>query len=422
MFKHHELDQFARTVLQQNDRGGYTVPTDALYPYQWNWDSAFAALGFSEFDLPRAWKEIETLFTGQWDNGMLPHIIFHKIDDRYFPGPDEWKGIGPIPSSGISQPPVLATIIRQIWEKNTISGDKQVQKLYPKLLHWHRWFMNWRCENGMIFVTHPWEAGRDNAPDWDRAMAAIDPVNIAPYQRRDTSHVDPKMRPTKYDYDRYIWLVNQGRNYGWDERVLRENRSFKVADPTLSFILLRANRDLMSIGLALGQNVDEITRWISIQEQGINRLWNDEILSYDSFDITSGKFAGSISNASFMCWYGGIYDRRMLSHFDRIMDKVKYGMPSHDPDSVLFDRKRYWRGPSWAIMNMMIGVGLEDAGELERAELVKFQTNLAISQKGFAEYFDPIDGTPAGGTTFTWTAAVWLGWAKNLVGARDGRD
>jgi hypothetical protein len=30
---------------------------------------------------------------------------------------------------------------------------------------------------------------------------------------------------------------------------------------------------------------------------------------------------------------------------------------------------------------------------------------------GFAEYYSPLDGTPAGGETFTWTAAVWLGWA-----------
>ena len=31
----------------RNDRGGYTVPTEGLYPYQWNWDSAFVALGFA---------------------------------------------------------------------------------------------------------------------------------------------------------------------------------------------------------------------------------------------------------------------------------------------------------------------------------------------------------------------------------------
>ena len=64
-------------------------------------------------------------------------------------------------------------------------------------------------------------------------------------------------------------------------------------------------------------------------------------------------------------------------------------------------------------MNMMIGIGLEDAGEKKRADIIRSQTHLAISEKGFAEYFDPLDGTPAGGNSFTWTAAVWLGWAKN---------
>ena len=40
----------ARAVLRANDRGGYCVPTARLYPFQWNWDSAFVALGFQTFD------------------------------------------------------------------------------------------------------------------------------------------------------------------------------------------------------------------------------------------------------------------------------------------------------------------------------------------------------------------------------------
>ena len=73
-----DLNAQARDILIRNDRGGYTVPTHGLYPYQWNWDSAFVALGFAEFDRNRAWQEIETLISGQWDDGMIPHIIFHK--------------------------------------------------------------------------------------------------------------------------------------------------------------------------------------------------------------------------------------------------------------------------------------------------------------------------------------------------------
>ena len=48
----------AQAVLRDNDRGGYTVPTSGLYPYQWNWDAAFCALGWITFDEPRAWREL----------------------------------------------------------------------------------------------------------------------------------------------------------------------------------------------------------------------------------------------------------------------------------------------------------------------------------------------------------------------------
>ena len=67
-----DFAEAARTVLRTNDRGGYTVPTARLYPYQWNWDSAFCAMGFATFDEARAWREIERLLEGQWDDGLVP--------------------------------------------------------------------------------------------------------------------------------------------------------------------------------------------------------------------------------------------------------------------------------------------------------------------------------------------------------------
>ena len=33
-----DLIEQARAILRGNDRGGYTVPTHRLYPFQWNWD------------------------------------------------------------------------------------------------------------------------------------------------------------------------------------------------------------------------------------------------------------------------------------------------------------------------------------------------------------------------------------------------
>ena len=100
------LLKHAVEILQGNDLGTYTVPTHGLYPFQWNWDSCLTALGQAHFDEARAWVEIETLFDHQWDDGMVPHIIFHKEDEGYFPGPDVWKTGRAVPTSGITQPPV----------------------------------------------------------------------------------------------------------------------------------------------------------------------------------------------------------------------------------------------------------------------------------------------------------------------------
>ena len=54
--------KFAKKTLIYNRRSNYTLPTNTkLYPAQWNWDSAFIALGYSNFNLDYSFKEIETL-------------------------------------------------------------------------------------------------------------------------------------------------------------------------------------------------------------------------------------------------------------------------------------------------------------------------------------------------------------------------
>ena len=408
-------DEEARGILARNDRGGYTIPTAGLYPYQWNWDSAFAAMGFAEFDVDRAWTELETLFAGQWPGGMVPHILFHAQDDGYFPGPDVWQGVGPIPSSGISQPPVAATMARLILAKDPAQGAPRLAALYDKMVGWHRWFMDWRLDKGAVCITHPWEAGRDNAPDWDAAMAAITPTGVGEYTRRDTGHVDASMRPTKYDYDRYIWLVQRGAKTGWDEATMLRDTPFRVADPTMTFILLRATRDLIAMGREMGQDTAELDGWVTTLEDGVQTLWNADLGAYDSRDVVGGSWAGALSNASFLCWYAGIDKPEMADRLSEVLDGVKYGVPSLTPEDDRFDAKRYWRGPVWAIMNMMIGLGLIERG-YGLGEDLRVLTRDMIAEHGFAEYFDPLTGAPAGGGTFTWTAAVWLGWASPNAG------
>ena len=281
---------------------------------------------------------------------MVPHILFHQIDPGYFPGPDVWGCPGPIPSSGISQPPVAATFIRHIFEADPDRGRARLKALLPKLTAWHQWFMDWRSDEGAICITHPWEAGRDNAPDWDGAMAAITPEGVGEYQRRDLGHVDAAMRPTKEDYDRYIWLVQRGRRLSWDEAKLAEARPFMVADPTMTFVLMRANADLLAMARAIGQSTDEIEAWSETLTKGAATLWNPDIGAYASRDVLSGKRTGTVSNASFLCWYAGLEAPEAMPAFDRIAAAAPFGVPSYAPAAPHFDARRYWRGPSWPML------------------------------------------------------------------------
>ncbi|HVH45739.1 MAG TPA: hypothetical protein VM925_25475, partial [Labilithrix sp.] len=102
----------AEAVLQANDRGGYTIPSAKLYPHQWNWDSAFAAIGWAHLDPRRAARELHMLLRGQWKDGLVPHIVFNPAAAHYEPGPATWQTDGApgaptnAQASSITQPPV----------------------------------------------------------------------------------------------------------------------------------------------------------------------------------------------------------------------------------------------------------------------------------------------------------------------------
>lgn len=412
------LDAQAREILNRNDRGGYTIPTAGLYPYQWNWDSAFAAWGFSTFDIDRAWTEIETLFKAQWPDGMVPHIVFWQDDPGYFPGPDIW-GTGTDPaSSGISQPPVAAILARRIWEADPDAGRDRIAALYPRLVDWHRWWHLHRCASGVAAITHPWESGRDNCPDWDPGMAGVDGSGVGPYTRRDTGHVDASMRPRKEDYDRYLAILNFGRGCGWNQETIIAEGPFLMADPFITFILIRAHRDLAAIGKALGHDTAELEAWADALVAGLPTIWNEALGCHDARDLRSGRFAGVLGSGAFLAWLAGPVAPEVEARLVEVWDRVPNGVPSADPAYAGFEPRRYWRGPMWPVVNSLIAMGLTDAGRADLAERLRAETAGAITRGGFNEYFDPVDGTPCGGKDFSWTAAIWLTWASPSAGAK----
>ena len=410
----------ARAILRDNDRGGYTVPTAGLYPYQWNWDAAFVAMGWITFDEPRAWREFERLLEGQWADGMVPHIIFHGPKTEYFPGPDVWKTKHAIPTSGISQPPVLATAVRHCLEAAGDRGlaEARVAALYPKMLAWHRWWATARDPEGIGLVgcLHPWESGMDNSPAWDAAFARVAPTPTTPIRRSDTGHVGADMRPTDDFYKRVIALIDLYASLGWEPRALWAKTPFKVADLAINAILHRANRDLLVLAERFGSAAErtELAARLSVTAAGLNRLWSDATGLYLSFDLITKQAIEAPISAGFLPLWAGVADatraNAMVATATRWARKVRYLVPSTSPEDPRFEPKRYWRGPVWCMMNLMIAEGFRAAGAGELAQRIKSDTAALVSRAGFHEYFDPVTGAGLGGGHFSWTASIALSW------------
>lgn len=414
------LTATARAILRANDRGGYTVPTEGLYPFQWNWDSAFCAMGFATFDEPRAWQELTTLFSGQWPDGLLPHIIFHKPSGSYFPGPEVWgtpTGEGRPKTSGITQPPVAAIAARAIWDvsQNKSLAESQLRDLFPKLLLHHRWWRQARDPDGtgMVALLHNWESGMDNSPVWDAALDRV-PQTKTVYHRKDTGHVDASMRPRAIDYDRYVHLVETYRAAGWEPAAMWDVAPLKVVHIGINAILLRAEIDLLALAGHFGSDADqrEIESRIQTMTAAMAGLWSDEDAAFQSFDLIGGAAIPAQTSAGFLPLITDVPSpaqvTAMVARMRSWRELSQAGMPTVSPKDPSFEGRRYWRGSIWPVVNWLLADGLRRHGEADFAAELQQDTLGLFDQKGFAEYFDPIDRTPCGGPDFSWSAATAL--------------
>lgn len=419
-----ERDVQARAILRTNDRGGYTVPTARLYPFQWNWDSAFVAMGFATFDETRAWEEINFLLRGQWEDGLIPQIIFHAPSDDYFPGPDVWGIHRQPPTSGITQPPVLASAAHMLFARcaDRAMAETQMAAIYPKLLLNHRWWQSARDphRSGLVAILHPWESGMDNSPAWDMALARVPTDTVTEIRRRDTTLIDPTMRPRGEEYQRFIHLVDRFRSQGWDPSTMYEEARLRVADIGINAILLRAEKDLLALAARFGTEAEavEIRARIALLHAGIQAQWSEAHGVFLSRDLLTDAPIDAATSAGFLpLWAHAVTPgqvRALGETLDRWAAQVPFVVPSFDPADPRFEPMRYWRGPIWLVVNWMIAHGFAETSDAQQAARIMADTMRLVREFGFSEYFDPRNGHGLGGTDFSWTAAIWL-LAERLV-------
>lgn len=425
-----QLINQAKGILQQNLRGKFTVPTNQLYPFQWNWDSGFVSIGFANYDVDAAISELASLFLGQWENGMIPHIVFHSETEKtYFPNWDFWDshvnaGAPQNPkTSGISQPPVLGFALERLLSKHP-DNDKVIDFVkfaFPKVKKYHEFWYKYRDPNreGLVFIFHPWESGRDNSPLWDDALSLIDLKNakIPHYTRRDTSIADASERPTTTQYDQYVYLLQLGKKHQYDGDGIARECEFLIQDSLINAMLISSNAALIKIGKQLGLDTAEINEW---QQQSIKtyneKLWSEQLMNYTGYDLRQEKQFPYWEIGGLAALFAGIPDmpqaNKMKNYLEQLIANDYLIVPSFDVHHDLYDSKRYWRGPIWPQMNWLIHHGLNQYGYHELADYTKENLLQLVQKFGFHEYFEAqkhlLSTTHGGygGDNFSWTAST----------------
>jgi glycogen debranching enzyme len=403
------LADAAEAVLEANWTGGSTVPSRRQYPHQWGWDAAYIAIGWSWIDPARAATELESLLAGQWDDGRVPHIVFHPDvpEDAYFPGPSFWGR----PTSGITQPPLHARAALEVAERG--AGDDFLRRVFGRLAAQHDYLARRRNAGGagLAAIVHPWESGLDDSPAWDAPLAAVElPAGgVEPYERRDRLHVDPSERPSDDAYDRFVHLAGAYRDAGYadDGEVV----AFLVEDPLFNAIWLWSTHALVEIAERIGEDAGPFREAAAgIHAALLSRLWDGE--RFRPRDLLAGRLVEPRTILGF----GPLLDPDLPADVvDAVVGELEsphfrsgagIGVASYDLLGPEFDRRRYWRGPVWASLNWLLARGLRCQGRDAEADGLDRITVELVERSGMREYFDPVTGDGLGAGEFSWTAAV----------------
>src|SRR6056297_69072 len=424
--------QDAKKVLDDNHVGSYTKPAADLYPYQWSWDSAFIAIGYAHYAQQKAEEELLHLFNSQWDNGLIPQIVFANTreHDTYFPGPEFWQtelmDLAPrLPkTSGICQPPIHATAVRHIlkYGSDYDRAKRFASKIFPKLKAWHEFLHRERDPEGegLVYIRHPWGSGQDNSPIWDTVLQKLDLTSdqIPSYSRKDTDLIHIDERPTDDDYDKYIYLLDFFRQRGYnEERIRKDGYPFLIQDVLFNTLLCRENLDLDEISEVIGEDGQPFTEQAEATARAMNdKLWDEEHGMYLDYDINNEEQIHVHVLSGFIPVFADIPGddraKRMFNYlnthcFCRLDDDC-FAAPSYDRSGPGFSTSKYWRGPIWINMNWMLSEGLQMYGYSDYVTRIHNSIVNLTRMNGYREYFNPETGEGHGADRFSWTSSLFL--------------
>ncbi|MBA3758058.1 glycoside hydrolase [Candidatus Saccharibacteria bacterium] len=433
-----DLFEAAKVVLQMNDEGMYTIPATNLYPHQWLWDSCFVAIGLRHVDVERAQIEILSLMRGQWANGMMPNMIFNPAR-QYRRERDFWRSWlstdapDSVNTSGITQPPMLAEAIVLIGEKlNKAERRSWYKTVFPALLRYHQWLYAERDPHGegLVLQIHPWETGLDSTPPWIHELhehqlptwiQIIKRLNADRFInlfRRDIKFAPASQRLSTLDALAFFSVQRRLRRKNYDIKRVLSHSLFAIEDINFNSIFIRANRHLQDIAELLKIKLpEELLESMQKTESAFAALWDPYSRQYYSREFVTHRLLKDSSIGTLLPLYAGCISKERAQELVKMLEDehlfgANFPIPSVPLNSEWFNQHAYWQGPTWVNMNWLIIDGLKRYGFDEHATALTESTLEMVRSGGFAEYFSPLDGSPAGADNFSWTAALVIDLLK----------
>jgi hypothetical protein len=381
-----ELRELCRITLERNWRQGrrgdigyaYTAPSSGRYPWQWYWDSCFAAIAWRRFDPARARAELESLLAAATPDGFIGHTIF-------------WAApVSPVRSlfynirsrrdfmTATIQPPLLA------WAWRVAVGDPAE---VPAIVRHHDCVERARDldGDGLLWIIQPDESGLDASPKFDSTFGwCADGLPGFPL------------------------LVRRNRHLGFDPaRIARAGGPLVCG--TATNVLHGLSR------LALGRP--------SITPAIVDRLYDERLGLFHQVVRRPGERHPRPHRA--VTWAAlsplALPDlpeeigRRLVEEY--LLDPSRFWLPVPPPSvsaaDPLFSRRdrfmflrRYWRGPTWINAAWLLWLGLVRLGYAEEAAEMGARIGRAVRGAGLREYYDPYTGEGMGATNFSWSALI----------------
>ena len=352
----------------------YTEPSPGRYPWQWYWDSCFAAIVWRRFEPARARAELESLLAAQRPDGFIGHTIF-------------WR-------SHVSP-------LRLLFYNVTSRGTDQTETIQPPLLAWA-----WR-----IAVGDPTDEPRIAAQmDWLAANRDLEGDGLLWIVQPDESGLDasPKFEP--------VWgrrsvgglgfplLVHRNRKLGWDARRIRD-----AGGPVLCEVVVNT---LWSLSLqAMGRP--------SATPALVDRLWDERRGLFFDEAQSGGAKPEVVTWASLaplaLPDLPEEIGRRLVE--EHLLNESEFLTPVAPPSVAVGERgyepggghgpiRRYWRGPTWINSAWMVWLGLRRLGYEAEARQLADGVIGAAAREGLREYYDPRNGKGLGAKDFGWSSLI----------------